>query len=100
MTFETDSKLASGGEQAVGQLAAEAVETTEGQLLAELRAGRSSAYAMLVRRNNQRLYRLARSILRDDADSGRGGARARNRRWRARRSEIAGVRGTLRSDGL
>jgi RNA polymerase sigma-70 factor (ECF subfamily) len=68
------SKLASVGEQAMGQLAAEAVETGESQLLAELRAGHSSAYAMPMRRNNQRLYRLARSILRDDAESGRGGA--------------------------
>jgi RNA polymerase sigma-70 factor, ECF subfamily len=68
------SKLASGGEPAMRQLAAEAVETGEGQLLAELRAGHSSAYAMLMRRNKQRLCRLARSILRDDAESGKGGA--------------------------
>lgn len=46
-----------------------ATEAGEGQLLAELRAGRSSAYAALMRRNNQRLYRLARGILRDDAEA-------------------------------
>ncbi len=53
----------------MAQLAAEAVDTGDGQLLAELRAGHSSAYATLMRRNNQRLYRLARGILRDDAEA-------------------------------
>jgi len=46
-----------------------AAEAGEGQLVAELRAGRSSAYAALMRRNNQRLYRLARGILGDDAEA-------------------------------
>ncbi len=45
------------------------VEQGETELLAQLRAGRSSAYAALMRRNNQRLYRLARGILRDDAEA-------------------------------
>ncbi len=41
----------------------------EAELLALLRAGRPSAYAHLMRRNNQRLFRLARGILRDDAEA-------------------------------
>ncbi len=45
------------------------VETGETELLSELRAGRSSAYAMLMRRNNQKLYRLARGVLGDDAEA-------------------------------
>ena len=50
-------------------LAAEAAVAEEAELLAHLRAGRSDAYAALMRRNNQRLYRLARGILRDDAEA-------------------------------
>jgi RNA polymerase sigma-70 factor (ECF subfamily) len=34
-----------------------------------MRAGHSSAYALLMRRNNQRLYRLARGIVADDAEA-------------------------------
>lgn len=49
--------------------AVEAVQGGEGELLAQLRAGRPSAFAALMRRNNQRLYRLARSVLRDDAEA-------------------------------
>ncbi|HKX08648.1 MAG TPA: RNA polymerase sigma factor [Stellaceae bacterium] len=44
-------------------------EINESELVAELRAGRSSAYAVLMRRNNQRLYRLARGVLGDDAEA-------------------------------
>jgi hypothetical protein len=40
-------------------MAAELADVGEGQLLSELRAGRSSAFALLMRRNNQRLFRLA-----------------------------------------
>ncbi|HEX7967280.1 MAG TPA: RNA polymerase sigma factor, partial [Stellaceae bacterium] len=38
-------------------------------LLALLRAGESSAFAAVMRRNNQRLYRLARGILRDESEA-------------------------------
>src|SRR5689334_14274356 len=44
-------------------------ELSESELVAELRAGRSSAYAALMRANNQRLYRLARGVLGDDAEA-------------------------------
>jgi RNA polymerase sigma-70 factor (ECF subfamily) len=53
----------------MGGAMAGGVEQGEAELLAQLRAGRSSAYAALMRRNNQRLYRLARGILRDDAEA-------------------------------
>lgn len=51
-----------------------AVETapisgSDAELLAHLRAGRSSAFAALMRRNNQRLYRLARGILKDESEA-------------------------------
>ena len=42
---------------------------TETELVALLRAGHASAFATVMRRNNQRLYRLARGILRDDAEA-------------------------------
>ena len=41
----------------------------EAELLAMMRAGQSSAYVHLMRRHNQRLFRLARGILRDDAEA-------------------------------
>ncbi len=41
----------------------------DAELLSSLRAGQSAAYAALMRRNNQRLYRLARGILRNDAEA-------------------------------
>jgi RNA polymerase sigma-70 factor (ECF subfamily) len=44
-------------------------EISESELVAELRAGRSAAYAALMRANNQRLYRLARGVLGDDAEA-------------------------------
>lgn len=53
----------------MGGAIAGGIEQGEAELLAQLRAGRSSAYAALMRRNNQRLYRLARGILRDDAEA-------------------------------
>jgi RNA polymerase sigma-70 factor, ECF subfamily len=39
------------------------------ELLSLMRAGQSTAFAVLMRRNNQRLYRLARSIVRDDSEA-------------------------------
>ena len=41
----------------------------EAELLALLRAGQSSAFVAVMRRNNQRLYRLARGVLRDEAEA-------------------------------
>jgi RNA polymerase sigma-70 factor, ECF subfamily len=39
------------------------------ELLSLMRAGQSTAFAVLMRRNNQRLYRLARSIVKDDSEA-------------------------------
>ncbi len=41
----------------------------EAELVAHLRAGDAAAYATLMRRNNQRIYRLARGVLGDDAEA-------------------------------
>ena len=50
-------------------VAGETRATGDTELLAALRGGSASAYTVLMRRNNQRLYRLARGILRDDAEA-------------------------------
>jgi RNA polymerase sigma-70 factor (ECF subfamily) len=42
---------------------------TEAELVALLRAGHASAFAAIMRRNNQRLYRLARGVLRDEGEA-------------------------------
>lgn len=52
-----------------GMAAVGGIEPSEAELLLQLRAGRSSAYAAVMRRNNERLYRLARGILDDDAEA-------------------------------
>ena len=41
----------------------------DAELLARMRAGNSAAFAALMRSNNQRLYRLARGFLGDDAEA-------------------------------
>ena len=41
----------------------------EGELLRRLRAGDAAAFAALMRRNNRRLYRVARGILRDEGEA-------------------------------
>src|SRR5579872_6330413 len=41
----------------------------DADLLASLRAGQSAAFATLMRSNNQRLYRLARGILKNDSEA-------------------------------
>ena len=41
----------------------------DAELIASLRARESGAYVALMRRNNQRLYRLARGILRNDSEA-------------------------------
>ncbi len=41
----------------------------DGELLADMRAGRPAAFAALMRSNNQRLFRLARGFLDDEAEA-------------------------------
>jgi RNA polymerase sigma-70 factor, ECF subfamily len=41
----------------------------EGELLLRLRSGDADAFTLLMRRNNQRLYRLARGILKDEDEA-------------------------------
>lgn len=41
----------------------------DADLLASMRAGDPAAFALLMRNNNQRLFRLARGFLRDDAEA-------------------------------
>jgi RNA polymerase sigma-70 factor (ECF subfamily) len=41
----------------------------DGELLPRLRAGDAEAFAVLMRRNNRRLYRLARGILQDEGEA-------------------------------
>jgi RNA polymerase sigma-70 factor (ECF subfamily) len=45
------------------------VETDEAELVARARRKDGTAVALLIRQHNQRLYRIARSILRDDAEA-------------------------------
>jgi RNA polymerase sigma-70 factor (ECF subfamily) len=40
------------------------------QVVMRVRAGETSLYELLMRRYNQRLFRIARSVVRDDAESG------------------------------
>jgi RNA polymerase sigma-70 factor, ECF subfamily len=42
---------------------------TETELVTLLRAGHASAFVAVMRHNNQRLYRLARGVLRDEAEA-------------------------------
>jgi RNA polymerase sigma-70 factor (ECF subfamily) len=46
-----------------------AAPASDDELLARVRRGERAAFAGLVRRYNQRLYRIVRSILRDDAEA-------------------------------
>lgn len=43
--------------------------STDQELVALTLAGRSEAFAAIIRRNNQRLFRLARSIVKDDSEA-------------------------------
>jgi RNA polymerase sigma-70 factor (ECF subfamily) len=63
------SKVVSGGENGMVGIVAERVQGGDAELLPSLRAGRPAAFAALMRQNNQRLFRLARGILRDDAEA-------------------------------
>jgi RNA polymerase sigma-70 factor, ECF subfamily len=42
---------------------------TEAELVTLLRAGQAAAFVAVMRHNNQRLYRLARGVLRDEAEA-------------------------------
>ncbi len=53
----------------VMQSPAAAEPATDETIVARVRAGETSLYEILMRRYNQRLYRVARSILRDDAEA-------------------------------
>src|SRR5215470_14826995 len=48
---------------------ADTLPQEERSLLTGLRVGQPAAFATLMRQNNQRLWRIARSILRDDRDA-------------------------------
>jgi RNA polymerase sigma-70 factor (ECF subfamily) len=41
----------------------------DGQLVARIRAGESSLFELIMRRHNQRIYRVARAIVRDDSEA-------------------------------
>ena len=41
----------------------------EAELVAQARGGQPAAVRLIIRRHNQRLYRIARSILRDDSEA-------------------------------
>src|SRR5919205_1161211 len=43
--------------------------TTDEDLVARIRRGDGGAFAAVMRRNNRRLFRLARSIVKDDAEA-------------------------------
>src|SRR5215475_12559488 len=44
-------------------------EWSDEQVVARVLAGNTALYELLMRRHNQRLYRVARAILRDDAEA-------------------------------
>ena len=44
-------------------------EWSDEQVVARVLAGDTALYELLMRRHNQRLYRVARAILRDDAEA-------------------------------
>lgn len=44
-------------------------EPSDGELVARVRNGEGAAFAKLMRRYNQRIFRCARSILRDEAEA-------------------------------
>ena len=42
---------------------------TDEEVIERVRGGNTAAYEIIMRRYNQRLYRVARAILRDDAEA-------------------------------
>lgn len=57
--------------------------TPESELIEHAAHGNGDAFALIMRRNNQRLFRTARSILRNDADAEDALQEAYLRAWRA-----------------
>lgn len=54
--------------QAIAPTAASTPETSDEQLVERVRQGDSLAFELLMRRNNRRVYRAVRTVLRDGAD--------------------------------
>jgi RNA polymerase sigma-70 factor (ECF subfamily) len=55
------------GTMAIGEAAGS--ERTDNEIVERVKAGDTALYEIIMRRYNQRLYRVARAILRDDAES-------------------------------
>lgn len=51
----------------VNRIVVPSTDVSDGDIIARVKAGNSNAYGSLMRRYNQRLYRIARSIVRDNA---------------------------------
>lgn len=64
-------------------LAPVTAQTPEEELIARAAAGEGAAFEQLMRRNNQRLFRTARSILKDDGEAEDAVQDAYLRAWRA-----------------
>jgi hypothetical protein len=80
LSLDTASKVVSGGENGMDAIVAAGMRGGDAELLPSLRAGRPSAFAALMRQNNQRLFRLARGILRDEPWQSVSGLRCQLRR--------------------
>ncbi|HXZ00931.1 MAG TPA: sigma factor [Stellaceae bacterium] len=75
-------------------------QTGDADLRTHLRAGRSSAHAALMRRPNQRLYRLARGILRDDAAAEEAVQEGYVRAFRTSKTRESPMRSALAAFGI
>lgn len=67
-------------------------ETTDAELVQRAANGEEAAFAVIMRRHNQRLFRTARSILKSDAEAEDALQEAYLRAWRA----LGGFRGEAR----
>jgi RNA polymerase sigma-70 factor (ECF subfamily) len=65
------------------------VEVPESELIGRIKAGERAAFVAMMRRHNQKLYRTARSILRDDAEA----EDAVQEAWLIAYRSLAGFRG-------
>jgi RNA polymerase sigma-70 factor, ECF subfamily len=57
-----------GDTQAQPSNQGQSVSLEEDDLVAAARSGNPAAFELLMRRHNQRVYRVVRAVLRDDAD--------------------------------